>query len=437
MKNRVVKRLVLSAAAALLLSAVPAMAQDPEDLELLEAVDADAEESELSDEEYDPEMDEAFDLEDLEEEPELSSEEEDLLLQESDFNDDLSSIPEDLDTTEYLLKDADQYVSWTSMEGLEVTRQVYAVTDEDVQERVQQELSAYSTEEDADRPAREEDFIYATVTYTVQGTGETETLDDMVFYIGDEYYGPEFDEALIGCAIGDEISVSVSYDENDTDSEWPGQTVDFEVTVSGVTHVIAPEYTDEFVKENFGYESTAEFEQSLRETMQLENDENADSELYNNVLAAAVEQCEFGTFPEELLEESKQELVDTYSFYFGQDAITYEEVASLFGMSTEELDAAVADDMKYTVFISAYALTNGIRIPRSTYTEYLIQEATFSGYPDVATYEEDYGRQALIRSLYEQKVSEALLETANITDVTTSSQTYDNLMFEDEGEFDE
>ena len=135
--------------------------------------------------------------------------------------------------SDYLVKDASKYVTLASLDGLAAEQSIYEVTDEMVQDRVEEERYMYSEEVDKDK-AEEGDTVYADVSYSVQDSDDSESDESTYFIIGDEDYGAEFDAQLLGKSTGDEMSFSVSYDDDTWYEEWSGKTVDFTVKVTGV-----------------------------------------------------------------------------------------------------------------------------------------------------------------------------------------------------------
>ena len=111
---------------------------------------------------------------------------------------------------DYLVQDADKYVTLGETKDLEAVQYTYEITDDMVQDEIDSELSEASEEISTDKPSVEGDTVYFTMTYKVEGDdsqdGEEEDSSEI---LGQEDYGAEFDEKLTGVSAGDKLDFSV------------------------------------------------------------------------------------------------------------------------------------------------------------------------------------------------------------------------------------
>lgn len=85
------------------------------------------------------------------------------------------------------------------------------------------------------------------------------------FYLGSHLAIDDFENNLIGAKVGSEVEFFATfpedYDTNEGDKSMNGKKVKFKATIKNV--YTTPTYTDEFVKNRFGYETRKEFEESV------------------------------------------------------------------------------------------------------------------------------------------------------------------------------
>ena len=70
---------------------------------------------------------------------------------------------------DYLVQDADKYVTLGETKDLEAVQYTYEITDDMVQDEIDSELSEASEEISTDKPSVEGDTVYFTMTYKVEG----------------------------------------------------------------------------------------------------------------------------------------------------------------------------------------------------------------------------------------------------------------------------
>ena len=73
-----------------------------------------------------------------------------------------------IDPAGYLIKDAADYVTLGDYTGISLEKTVYEVTDDMVQERIEEDLGMYAKEVKEDRPAQEDDTVYGDLSYEIQ-----------------------------------------------------------------------------------------------------------------------------------------------------------------------------------------------------------------------------------------------------------------------------
>ena len=87
----------------------------------------------------------------------------------------------------------------------------------------------------------------------------------------------------------------------------------------------------------------------------------------------------------------------------------------MFGITDEEIKEEAMNLVNKRLFISAYAEANNIEVTEEEYTEYVKANADYYG-ENAADFEEMYTRETIVNALYENKVTEVLLEKAKVTE---------------------
>lgn len=384
------------------------------------ATEAVEEETDAAEEDADEAL--ALEAEGTDDEAELALEAEEVAVdEESDTEAELEPIT----PSDYLVADAGQYVTLGDLEGIEVTKYVYEITDDMVQEYVQYDLDMYSEEIDVDRASETDDIVYVDLTSSIQGSDEEANTESTYFTLGYEEYGAEFDENLTGVKPGDHVEFTVTFTDEIWVEEWANQTVDFSADITAVSEISVPEYNEEFVQEYTDYDTIEEYEEALRESLESEYEDISYSDAIDSLFEAAVANSEFSSYPQDLYDSCKAEILSFYAAFAGTD--DEEEIYELFGMTEDDIKADVEYYVYRRLLVSALCEENDIKITQEDYFAYLEENAPYYEYDSAADFENDYTRETLVWSLYESEAADLLYSSANVTE-----ETYNEELFYDE-----
>lgn len=334
--------------------------------------------------------------------------------------------------SDYLIEDASKYVTLGDYDNLEVIQYTYEVTDSLVKQQIDYELEAYGTEEDIDTPSASGDTIYLTLKSQVQGSDAEPEEENTFFIIGNEDYGAAFDQELIGVSAGETKQFSVTFGDEIWMDEWIDQTVDFEISVESVTRLSVPEYNDAFIADYTDYSSKEEFEDSIRQSLEAEYTDISYSDAIEMLFQAALEQTTFDGYPQDLYDTCYEESMSFYRMFGGGDGSNDEEVLDAFGITAEDIDTEVRTTVYQRLLISAYCQANDITATEEEYLAYLEKNAEYYGAYDAASFEEEYGRDALVLALYQMKVADELYAKANVTKVSSEDLFSSASVFEED-----
>lgn len=337
---------------------------------------------------------------------------------------------EPITPSDYLVSDAADYVTLGSYDAIPVEMTTYEITDDMVQERIEEELELNADEIEKKGAAEEGDTLYFDLTYTEQGTDDTTSEEDYYTVLGYEEFGEEFDSHLTGASAGDTLTFSIEYDDDDMMIDWAGKTMDFTVNVTSVCTLEVPEYNDEYIKNSTEYETKDDYEASIRNSLEMEYEDMSYSETIDSLFAAALDRTEFSGYPQDLYDSCKEETLDYYRMFAG-DA-TEEELCDMIGITEEDLDADVVSAVNQKLLVSAYCLANDITVTEDEYVSFLEDYASYYGAPDAVSFEEYYGRSSLVWALYDSKFTDALYDSADITEVPYDPSDYETEEFEED-----
>lgn len=238
--------------------------------------------------------------------------------------------------------EVNDYVTLGQYKGIEYSISKLEVTDADVDKAIEDELNAAATEQEVtDRNVVQNGDI-VNIDYQGLKDGvafEGGTAQGYDLEIGSGTFIPGFEEGLIGAKVGEQVDVNVSFPEDYQQSpELAGQPVVFKVTINSIKTLVVPELTEEYVKENLGFASIAEYKKDVREGLQAENEEAMEDEKIKKVLGKVIDNAEIKSYPQTLLDYYSADFKNyyiQYASYFGMDFATF---LSSSGITEEQLD---------------------------------------------------------------------------------------------------
>ncbi len=212
--------------------------------------------------------------------------------------------------------------------GLEVTRRIMDVTDEDIDAEIENQRQRMSKLVDAaeDAAAANGDTVVIDFKGLKDGVAfEGGTANDYPLSLGSGSFIPGFEEQLVGCHAGDEKNIDVTFPEDYGVKELAGQPVVFEIKVKSIKNKVLPELDQEFVEE---VSETAETMEQLREEFRAKMEEQslaaADDTARNAAVAKALENCEV-EIPPVMIEQQMSGMIEDAKRQIASQGMTYEQ----------------------------------------------------------------------------------------------------------------
>ncbi len=260
-----------------------------------------------------------------------------------------------------LIADAADYVKPGDFKTLALQKTVTTVTAEEAADEMQTRQYNYATEIDVTDGAADGDTILFDYTATVNG--EAETVEQMTIDLGYSEYGEAFDQHLVGCKAGDDLTFSVSFTEDDYVVEnWIDETVDFTVHVQRVSRLDVPELTDDFLQKTIGYDTMQEYQDTLQQEMEdkynLQNEQIAIEE----ALTQAVECSTFDGYPQDIYDQINTIVRSSYQNMAEMFGVDETEFYAMSGIDDIALDEEVMAEVNQRLLVSDLILSNQLSL---------------------------------------------------------------------------
>jgi len=200
--------------------------------------------------------------------------------------------------------------------GIEVTRKVKRITDEDVERevrRLQETLAQLVPVED--RPAQDGDYAMVNVVGRYINANEQELkVDNMTVVINGPDTPPEFTENIRGSRIGQQRTFRVKRRQEHSSRDLAGREMECTITLEGLYTKELPELDDDFARGLGQYEGLEDLRSKLRQQLEREAQQQADEDMRAELLRLLVERNNFDVpdyFVKQQLESYMQSVAET------------------------------------------------------------------------------------------------------------------------------
>ena len=308
----------------------------------------------------------------------------------------------------------EKYVTLGDYTGMTIDRIKTTVTDDDVQEEVQNDLYTNADyTEVTDRAAQNGDTVNIDYTGKIDGAEFDGGSDaDFDLELGSGTFLSDFEDGIVGMKTGETKDITVTFPE-DYDGELDGKTAVFSVTVNSITEVTLPEYNDSYVQDNYGYDTTAEFEASLKSDLQEQYDEDAQYTACADALTQAVDNASFDGYPQELYDATKTQVESDNQAFAEQLGIEWTDLVGEDYDIEDDVLSAIHEKMVVCVIADKEKLT----VTDDELNSYIDDNWELYEYDSRDAFVEDNGEDTLRYTLLYDKVLDFLGENNTFNDI--------------------
>lgn len=260
------------------------------------------------------------------------------------------------------------YVTVGDYKGLTVTVDDIEVTEDQIDERIEQEIRDGGFLEEVTE-GKVQDGDVANIDYVGKKDGEAfdgGTAEGYDLTIGSGTFIDGFEDGLIDVKIGDTVDLDLTFPEGYFSDELSGADVVFTVTVNSVKRM--PQVTDELVsKMTDGASTTVDaYRDALKETLTKEAQDTQLDTVKSELMTQLYNTIKVNDYPEDLVEYSKKEMRDYYEAYAQSMGMEFGDfLTQYFGMDEaafeEEVNTTIENSLEQELILMAIAETEGLR----------------------------------------------------------------------------
>ena len=307
-----------------------------------------------------------------------------------------------------------KYVTLGEYTGMTVDRIVTTISDDDVQNEIQNDLYADADfKEVTDRGAQDGDTVNIDYTGTIDGEefeGGSDTDYDLE--LGSGTFLEDFESGIVGMKTGETKEISGTFPD-EYDGTLDGQTAVFSVTVNSISEVILPDYNDAYVKENYGFDTIADFEASVKEDLQSQYDEDATYTACADALSMAVDNATFDGYPEDMYNTAKEQMESENQAFADQLGIEWADLAG----DDYDIEEDVLNNVHEELVVYAIAAKEKLEVTDDEFNTFVDDNWEMYEYDTKEDFLKDNSEEDLRYSLLYQKVLDFLGENNTFNDI--------------------
>lgn len=172
--------------------------------------------------------------------------------------------------------------------GIAVPKADYTVSDENVDQALEEEREKQARFVDVDRPAENGDRVLLDYSGSVDGEKfEGGTAEDQTLVLGSNTFIPGFEDQLIGISAGESRDVNVTFPTEYHAEHLAGKAAVFACSVKAVQKKELPEIDDEFIGDISEFETVDEWKADKKAKMTEEKKQQLDALRENRAIQGA------------------------------------------------------------------------------------------------------------------------------------------------------
>lgn len=245
-------------------------------------------------------------------------------------------------------KGIDAFMSLGEYKGISLTKEVYTVTEEDMEAQIVEDLDAYPTDvDDPEATVAMNDTINLDYSGSIDGVVfDGGTAQNQQLKIGSGQFIDGFEDQMIGMKVGESGEITVTFPENYGSTELAGKEAVFAVTVNSIISRPLDAPTEEWVKENYELDSVEEYRENVKVRLEEENAEISKNNMLDQAWQTIFKTAVFKQYPQDMLDECFEQQKSTYENYAVAYGMTYEEFMEAAEITEDDLMEAAKNSLQ-------------------------------------------------------------------------------------------
>lgn len=315
--------------------------------------------------------------------------------------------------------------------GVEYTKVDTVVTDAEVKERIDEFLKRYPAKV-TDREIKKGDTVNIDYEGKKDGVAfEGGTAAGFDLNIGSGNFIPGFEDGLIGKKPGETVDLNLTFPADYHSEELKGAKVVFTVKINYIIGEAPKKLTDELVKENTEFATSADYEADVRKKLEESKQDAAKESVQREVIDKVVTESAVKAVPKAVEDKYHQQIMNYWNNLAAQYGLELKDiVTNQFKLTEEEFEKEVKSQAessaKQLVVVKAIAEAEKLDVSDSEYQDALnsyYERSGAKGSIDLATYESQVGKGNIMDLIILDKVGAFIVENGKEVEAKAETKT--------------
>lgn len=317
--------------------------------------------------------------------------------------------------------DASKYVTLGDYKGMELTKTVQDVTDEQIQTQIDSDLKTKAKALGADEPAQMGDILNIDYVGKIDGEafdGGSTDGQGTDLELGSGSYIEGFEEQLVDAKTGETRDINVTFPEDYGSEDLAGKDAVFTVTVNSIKR--PGELSDDWVAENTDMKTVDEYKASVKSDLEKSSEESSETDLENTAWNNLVSGSEVKEYPEKLLKEETDLVKQQMETQIQASGMELKDFLDQMGMTEDDYNSQCEETAKSNLqmILVAQAVIDeeGLSLDDENGKKISKMLAENYGFDSVDAAVEQAGQERFDQNVAIQVVKEYLVDNAKVSD---------------------
>ena len=225
--------------------------------------------------------------------------------------------------------------------GIEATKTVKEVTDEDIDAQLNSLREKNVTVETIDDRAAEngDDVVIDFEGFKDGVAFDGGKAEDFTLNLGSGQFIPGFEDQIVGHNAGESFDINVTFPEEYQVEELKGAPAVFKINLKSISKKVLPEIDDDMVKDSTEFDTLDEYKSDVRKKLEEANEKQAENEAESAIYDVVIEKLE-GEIPQEMYDNRVNEMVQELEQRLRPQGITLDLYLQYTGQTLETVKKA-------------------------------------------------------------------------------------------------
>ena len=229
-------------------------------------------------------------------------------------------------------------VKITDFKGISYKPFNLEVTDEDIDNELKEVLEKNSRVITVtDRAIKLDDIVTLDFDGSIDGVRfEGGQGKDFDLTIGSKTFIDTFEEQLIGCSLGDDVVVKVTFPDDYHAEELKGKEAEFKVEIKDIKMKEMPNLDDDFAQDVSEFDTLSEYKDSIIEKIKEVKLKDAKADKEDQVMNVLIERAEI-ELPQVMVENHVEQLVEDFAARLRQQGMNLDMYLQYMGQTIDDM----------------------------------------------------------------------------------------------------